>query len=76
MTVICQECGEELPTENTKHTFEDCMKYRTKLFFEGLSKAHITLMPKEQKAFINIPLTFPKCWLVIEARLEKRHKEV
>lgn len=76
MTVVCQECGQELPHEDTKHTFEDCMKHRTKLFVEGLSKARVTLFPKDKKAFINVPLDFPKCWVVIEARLERRLKEV
>ena len=27
MTYKCGECGQELPSPDTRHTYEDCMKY-------------------------------------------------
>lgn len=74
---ICHECGQPLDSPIQKHTNEDCCKYRAKLFMKGLENAVITFSIADKSvAFLNVPLDYPKVWLVFKVQVHKRGQEV
>ena len=66
----CQECGQWLLGAKSKHTHDDCMAYKREQLKKGLEKAKLVVL--EDTAFLNIPLEFPRAWLVFKATVEKR----